>query len=101
MIPAFSLALQQLKSNPTALGRLIAAMASGGHGTSYADPGRGAAATGSGAAALGQVFGSPEAIRQVVEHVAEASGVSPQAIEGMLPAVASMLLGGLAHTMAS
>ena len=32
--------------------------------------------------------------------MAEASGVGPEAIQGMLPAVASILLGGLGHAMA-
>src|SRR5208282_404488 len=47
-----------------------------------------------------RVFGSSEAIREVAQQVAQAAGVAPETIEAMLPAVASILLGGLAHAMA-
>jgi len=100
MIPAFSLALQNLASRPPALGGLLSELASGAHGPSFAEPGQASIGDAEGAAALEKVFGSPEAIRRVVDHVAEASGVGREAIQGMLPAVASILLGGLAHAMA-
>jgi hypothetical protein len=101
MIPAFSLALRNLAANPAALGGLLTEMASGTHTGAYGDPDQAARAGATGGAALGQVFGSPEAIGRVVQHVAEVSGVSPQTIGAMLPAVASMLTGGLAHSMAA
>jgi hypothetical protein len=99
MIPAFSVALQRLKDHPAALGGLIAELASGAHGASYAESG--AEDSAAGANATAQLFGSSDAIRQVVKHVAEASGVAPETIQAMLPAVASILLGGLAQEMAS
>ncbi len=98
MIPAFSAALDRLKAQPEALGGLIAEVAGGGHGPSYAEPAAAGGATGASAAT--QVFGSSEAIREVAQRVAEAAGVAPETIEAMLPAVASILLGGLAHAMA-
>ncbi len=100
MIPAFSLALQHLASHPEALGGLVSELASGAHAPSFAEPGQVSVGEAKGAAALEKVFGSPEAIRRVVDHVAEASGVSPAAIQGMAPAVASILFGWLAHAMA-
>ena len=83
---------------PEALGGLIAEVAEGGHGPSYAEPAAADDAIGAGAAT--RLFGSSEAIRQVAQHAAEAAGVAPETIEAMLPAVASILLGGLAHAMA-
>ena len=100
MIPAFSLAMQRRASHPAALGGLVSELATGAHASSFAEPGQDSVGDAEGAAALEKVFGSPEAIRRVVDHVAEASGVSREAIQGMLPAVASILLGGLAHAMA-
>ena len=100
MIPAYSLALQNLASHPAALGGLLSELASGAHAPSFAEPGQASIGDAEGAAALEKVFGSPEAIRRVVDHVAEASGVGPEAIQGMLPAVSSILLGGLGHAMA-
>ncbi len=99
MIPAFSAALERLKAHPEALGGLLAELAGGGHGASWVEPGVDPGAAGADAAA--KVFGSPEAIRHVAQRVAETSGVAPATVEAMLPAVASILLGGLAHQMAS
>jgi hypothetical protein len=99
MLPAFSLAFERLKAHPEALGKLVAELAGGGHEASYAEPGAADGAAGANAAA--QVFASSEAIRQVAQHVAEVSGVAPETIEAMLPAVASILLGGLANALAS
>jgi len=99
MLSAFSLAFERLKAHPEALGKLVAELAGGDHEASYTEPA--AAAGAAGANAVAQVFGSPEAIGQVVQHVAEVSGVAPETIEAMLPAVASILLGGLANALAS
>ncbi len=98
MIPAFSAALERLRDNPAALGGLIVELAAGGHGASNVE---GAADDLAGAQAAAKVFGSPEAVGKVVAHAAEASGVAPGTIGAMLPAVASILIGGLAHAMAS
>jgi len=99
MLPAFSVALEHLKQHPGAFGGLIAQMAKASHGASFAgneaedDAAHGQAAAG--------VFGSPDAIREVVEHVAKASQVAPATVEAVLPRVASILVGGLAQAMTS
>ena len=99
MIPAFSAALERLKAHPDALGGLIAEVAGGGHGATYVEPAQADGPVGAGAAT--KVFGSSEAIRETALNVAKTSGVAPDTIEAMLPAVASILLGGLAHAMAA
>ncbi len=99
MIPAFSAALERLKAHPEALGGLIAEVAGGGHGAFYSEPDASDGADGASAAT--KVFGSSDALLEVARHVAEVSGVAPETIEAMLPAVASILLGGLAHAMAN
>lgn len=99
MLPAFSVALDRVKGHPEALGGLVAEMARGGHDGSYTTPDAGSEAAG--AEAVARVFGSPEAIGQAVTLVADASGVAPDTIRAMLPAVASILLGGLAKAMDS
>ena len=98
MLPAFSVALGRLRQDPDALGGLIAEMADASHGASFAASG--VADEAAGAQAAARVFGSPEAIRKVAEHVAEASGVAPATVEAMLPPVASILVGGLAQALA-
>ena len=96
MLPAFSSAFERLKGHPDALGALVAELSNGGHDASYAAP---AGAAGAGVA--DKLFGSPEAVRKVAEQVAQASGVAPATAAAMLPEVSSILLGGLAHAMAS
>lgn len=100
MIPAFSAALQQIVSNPAAVAGILKELASGDHAASYA-PGQAPAPGAAGGDALGRIFGSPQAVETVVQHVSQVSGVSPDIVRSMLPAVASILIGGLAHAMAS
>jgi hypothetical protein len=100
MIPAFSTALQQIVSNPAAIAGVLRELASGAHAASYA-PGQAPAPGASAGDALGRIFGSPQAVETVVQHVSQVSGVSPDVVRSMLPAVASMLIGGLAHAMAN
>jgi hypothetical protein len=101
MIPAFSTGLQSAAQNPAALGGVLSHLASGAHQGSFADPNQTSAASGLGGAVLGQIFGSPEIAAQIGQHAAQMSGVSPQIIQQMMPIVASMLMGGLAHSMTS
>lgn len=96
MLPAFAVALARLRARPDDFGALVTEVASGGHEASYAANAGGA--DGRGAAA--RVFGSPEAVRGVVEEVAARSGVAPETVAAMLPEVASILLGGFARAMA-
>jgi hypothetical protein len=98
MIPTFSVAFERLAAHPDTLGGLLTEMTNGAHAVSYADPDAPAAALSP--EALGQVFGSPEGVENAVHHVADASGVSAQAVGGILPVAGSMLIGGLARSMA-
>jgi hypothetical protein len=101
MIPAFSSALTSTAANPASIGAVLNELTSGAHAASFTDPSQTAAASGVGGSVLGQVFGSPQAIDEIVRHVAAVSGVNAETIRAMLPAVASMLIGGLAHAMAN
>jgi hypothetical protein len=100
MIPAFSAALTSMAANPAAAGAVLTELASGAHAASYADPSQSAGASGLGGAVLGQLFGSAQ-LDAIIQHVAQVSGVSADTIRAMLPAVASMLIGGLTHAMAN
>ena len=98
LMPAFSTALQRVTSDPSSLAGIAAHLASGVHQASFtgADP---AAAATNGGAALNQIFGSSQIAAQLAAHASSASGVDAQTIQQMMPALASMLLGGLAHTL--
>jgi hypothetical protein len=98
LTPAFSTALQKVTSDPSSLGGIVSHLASGVHQASFtgADP---AAAGSNGAGALSQIFGSSQIASQIAAHASSVSGVDAQTIQQMMPAVASMLLGGLAHSL--
>ncbi|MGD0563116.1 MAG: DUF937 domain-containing protein [Roseiarcus sp.] len=101
MIPAFSAGLQGAAQNPASLGGILSQLASGAHQGSFADPSQASAASALGGGVLAQIFGSPEITAQISQHAAQMSGVSAQTIAQMMPVVASMLMGGLAHSMTS
>jgi hypothetical protein len=85
-------------SDPSSLGGIVSHLASGVHQASFtgADP---AAATSNGAGALSQIFGSSQVASQIAAHASSVSGVDAATIQQMMPALASMLLGGLAHNL--
>jgi hypothetical protein len=48
---------------------------------------------------LSQIFGSSQVASQIAAHASSVSGVDAATIQQMMPALASMLLGGLAHNL--
>src|SRR5579863_5433035 len=101
-MPAFSQGLQRVGQDPGALGGVLSHIASDVHQGSFANPSlANAAGAGAGGDVLGQIFGSPQITSQISQRISQASGVSPQVIQQMMPVVASILAGGLAHSMHS
>ena len=98
LTPAFSTALQKAASDPSGLSGIVGHLASGLHQVSFTGSDPAAAAT-TGSAALNQIFGSSQIASQIAAHASSASGVDAQTIQKMMPAVASMMLGGLAHSL--
>jgi hypothetical protein len=101
MMPAFSTGLQNAAQSSTGLGGILSQLTSGAHQGSFSDPNQANAATGVGGNVLGQIFGSPQIAEQIGQHASQMSGVSPQVIQQMMPVIASMLMGGLFHSMSS
>ncbi|HXT08088.1 MAG TPA: DUF937 domain-containing protein [Roseiarcus sp.] len=99
IIPALSHGLQRAAQNPGALGGVISEMASGAHAGSYVDPAQTGAAVDAGSGALGQIFGGPAVTSEIANQISRVSGLDPQIIGKLLPAVASMALGGLSHAL--
>jgi hypothetical protein len=99
IIPALSHGLQRAAQNPGSLGNVVSEMANGDHSASYADPSQTGAAVDAGGGALGQIFGSPGVSAEIGQQISRVSGIDPQVIAGLLPAVASIALGGLSHAM--
>ena len=99
ILPALSQGLQKSAQNPGALGGIISEMASGAHNGSYADPSQTGAAADAGSGALGQIFGNSAVTSEVAAQISRVSGLDPQMVGNLLPAVASMALGGLSHAL--
>ncbi|RWH40916.1 DUF937 domain-containing protein [Mesorhizobium sp.] len=97
LLPAFSQGLKRNTSDPYGLGAFMTAMASGQHAKYFEDASRAFSPQGvdEGNGILGHLFGSKELSRAVASQAAQASGVSQQVLQQMLPAVASMVMGGL------
>jgi hypothetical protein len=99
IIPALSHGLQRAAQNPGALGGVVSEIASGDHAGSYADPSQTGAAADAGSGALGQIFGGAGVQSEIAAQISAASGLDPQLVGNLLPAVTSMVLGGLGHAM--
>lgn len=97
LLPAFSQGLKRNTSDPYGLGSFMTAMASGQHAKYFEDASRAFSPQGvdEGNGILGHLFGSKDLSRAVASQAAQASGVSQQILQQMLPAVASMMMGGL------
>ena len=102
MMPAFSAGFQKTMADPMGFGALMSQMTNNAFAQFYANPAQTpAAATGLGGNVVGQIFGSQQIQSQVSQQAAQASGVSAQIIQQMLPIVASMLIGGVSSAMAA
>lgn len=86
LLPAFSKGFQQTAATPQGLGSLLTMLA-GGQSLQGTDVGNGI---------LGQLFGSKDLSRAVAAQASQASGVGQDVLKKMLPALATMLMGGLA-----
>ncbi|MER8376804.1 DUF937 domain-containing protein [Mesorhizobium sp. M1406] len=97
LLPAFSQGLQRNTADPYGLGAFMTAMASGQHAKYFEDATRAFSPQGvdEGNGILGHLFGSKDLSRAVASQAAQASGVNQQILQQMLPAIASMLMGGL------
>jgi hypothetical protein len=97
LLPAFSQGLQRNTADPYGLGAFMTAMASGQHAKYFEDATWAFSPQGvdEGNGILGHLFGSKDLSRAVASQAAQASGVNQQILQQMLPAIASMVMGGL------
>ncbi|QPC86820.1 DUF937 domain-containing protein [Mesorhizobium sp. NBSH29] len=97
LVPAFSQGLKRNTADPQGMGSFMAAMTSGKHAQYFDDPAKAVGQQGlkDGKGILGHLFGSKDLSRAVAGQAAQASGVGQDVLKQMLPAVASMLMGGL------
>ncbi|MCO5146541.1 MAG: DUF937 domain-containing protein [Aquamicrobium sp.] len=97
LMPAFSQGLKRNTANPYDLGSFLSALASGQHAKYFEDAAAAFTPQGmqEGNGILGHLFGSKELSRAVAAQAAQATGIAQQTLQQMLPALASMIMGGL------
>lgn len=97
LMPAFSTGFKRSTTNPNDLGQLMATMISGNYTQYFENMAKTFTPEGisDGNSILGQIFGSKEASRAIAAQAAELSGVGQDVIKQMMPAIATMMMGGL------
>jgi hypothetical protein len=97
LLPAFSQGLKRNTADPNGLGGFLNALASGQHAKYFEDASRAFSPQGveEGNGILGHLFGSKDLSRAVAAQAAQATGLSQQLLQQMLPVIASMVMGGL------
>lgn len=102
LLPAFSIGLKRTAANPMDMGGLIQSMLTGGYSNYFnnASAAFNPAGIQAGNDILGQLFGSKDVSRAVAAQAAQATGIGQDILKQMLPALASMLSGGMQNQMA-
>jgi hypothetical protein len=97
LLPAFSQGLKRSAATPQGIAPFLQALASGNHAKYMEDLSQAFSPAGmaDGNGILGHLFGSKEVSRAVADHAARATGIGQDILKQMLPAIASMLMGGL------
>ncbi|MFG1371039.1 DUF937 domain-containing protein [Xanthobacter oligotrophicus] len=102
VMPAFTEAFKQATQSPEALASLMALMTSGPYGAFYTQqPAAPAELSRAGSEALDTVFGSSDVSRAVAAHVASSTGLGVTVVRQMMPTFATLVVGGLAKSLAA
>ncbi len=102
LMPAFAAAMQRAMQSPDGMANLTVLMMSGPYGGLYEHaPSAPGELSKPGATAMEAVFGSPEVARAVADHAASTSGLATAVVNQVMPSFATLLLGGLAKSLAA
>lgn len=101
VMPAFAEAFRQATQSPEALASLMTLMTSGPYGAFYTQPAAPAELSRAGNEALDTVFGSSEVSRALASHVAASTGLGVAVVRQMMPSFATLVVGGLAKSLAA
>jgi hypothetical protein len=99
LIPALSTGLQNKATDPGALGSIISAVTDSSHHASFSNPDAApdANAVQKGQNVLGDLFGSSNITNQIAQEASKVTGVQPEVIVQLFPAIASLAMGGMAQ----
>lgn len=99
LMPALATAMASNAAKPGGLESLEAALSRGGHSRYLDDPSQLAESTtiDDGNGILGHLFGSKDVSRQVASGVSAQTGIGASVLKKMLPMLATLAMGALAH----
>ena len=97
LMPAFSQGLKRNASNPYDLSAFLQALSSGQHARYFEDAASAFSQQGinEGNGILGHLFGNKDVSRAIAAQASQATGIGQEVLKQMLPALASMIMGGL------
>jgi len=103
LLPGLSTAFMQRAAEPAAFGSILGALGDQQHAAAFVDAAvaQSSETSQKGAAALQNLFGSPDASAAINQHAAALAGLPPALIQQMAPVIASMVLGGLSKGLAN
>jgi hypothetical protein len=98
LMPAFSVGLKRNAADPMGMGAFMQALGTGNHANYFDNVSKAfdPAGIADGNGILGHLFGSKDVSRAVAQQAAAATGIGSEILKQMLPALASMIMGGLA-----
>lgn len=98
-MPAFSAGLRRSAADPGDFAALLRLLGGGSHSRLFEDPAAAFSdeALAEGEAFLTRAFGSRDIARAVTEQAAAVTGIGHDVLRAMLPAVAGVMMGGLAR----
>jgi hypothetical protein len=102
LLPAFSMGLKRNAADPYGMGALMQSMVQNGHANYFQNAANAFNPQGiqAGNDILGQLFGSKDMSRAIAAQAAQATGIGQEILKQMLPAMASMMAGGMQQQMA-
>ena len=101
LLPGLSMGINNAAQSPGGLGGILGQLLNGANTDAFHHPDV-AATTGAqhGGDILGQIFGGGgNVLSQMTQHASQVSGVNANTLSQMLPALISMIMGGLSHSM--
>jgi hypothetical protein len=101
LLPGLSMGINNAAQSPGGLGGILGQLLNGANTDAFHHPDV-AATTGAqhGGDILGQIFGGGgNVLSQMTQHASQVSGVNAGTLSQMLPALISMIMGGLSHSM--
>ena len=99
LLPGLSMGINNAAQSPAGMGGILGQLLNGANADAFHHPGATDAGAQHGGDILGQLFGGGNAMSQITQQASQVSGVNASTLQQMLPALVSMVMGGMFHSM--